>query len=108
MNKSQLIKRMLDKLDQFSSRDVDLAVHTLLGIMTDALSSSGRIEIRGFGTFSNHFRLSRTARNPRTGEVGIHKPGTFVPHFKSSKELRERVSTSRASVSNTSELSASA
>ncbi len=95
MNKSELIKRMSEKLDQLSSRDVDLAVHTLIEIMSDSLASGERIEIRGFGTFSNHFRKPRTVRNPKTGEVGIHKPGKFVPHFKPGKELRRRVDESR-------------
>ena len=95
MNKSELIKSMADKLDQLSSRDVDLAVHTLIEIMTAYLASGGRIEIRGFGTFSNHFRKPRNVRNPKTGEVGIHKPGKFVPHFKPGKDLRRRVDDSR-------------
>jgi integration host factor subunit beta len=108
MNKSELIKRMSDRLDQLSNRDVDLAVHTLIDIMADSLSSGERIEIRGFGTFSNHFRHARTVRNPRTGEVGIHKPGKFVPHFKPGKELRRRVDASRANKSRNPETSASA
>ena len=95
MNKSELIKRMADKLDQLSSRDVDLAVHSLIEIMSDNLASGGRIEIRGFGTFSNHFRKPRNVRNPKTGEVGIRKPGKFVPHFKPGKDLRRRVDDSR-------------
>lgn len=95
MNKSELIKKMSDKLDQLSSRDVDLAIHTLLEIMSESLADGGRIEIRGFGTFSNHFRKPRTVRNPKTGEVGIHKPGKFVPHFKPGKDLRRRVDASR-------------
>ena len=95
MNKSELIKRMSDKLDQLSNRDVDLAVHALIEIMSDSLATGGRIEIRSFGTFSNHFRKPRTVRNPKTGEVGIHKPGKFVPHFKPGKELRKRVDESR-------------
>ena len=95
MNKSELIRRMSEKLDQLSSRDVDLAVHTLLEIMSESLATGGRIEIRGFGTFSNHFRKPRMVRNPKTGEVGIHKPGKFVPHFKPGKELRRRVNESR-------------
>jgi integration host factor subunit beta len=103
MNKSELIKRMSEKLDQLSNRDVDLAVHTLIQIMSDSLASGGRIELRGFGTFSNHFRQPRTVRNPKTGEVGIYKPGKFVPHFKPGKELRERVDLSRADKSNDSE-----
>jgi integration host factor subunit beta len=100
MNKSELIKRMSEKLDQLSNRDVDLAVHTLIQIMSDSLASGGRIELRGFGTFSNHFRQPRTVRNPKTGEVGIYKPGKFVPHFKPGKELRERVDLSRTDKSN--------
>ncbi len=100
MKKSELIKRISDKLEQLSNRDVDLAVHTLIEIMSDNLASGGRIEIRGFGTFSNHFRKPRTVRNPKTGEVGIHKPGKFVPHFKPGKELRKRVDISYAEENN--------
>ena len=87
MNKSELIKRMSEKLDQLTGRDVDLAVHTILEIMSESLATGDRIEIRGFGTFSNHYRKPRSVRNPKTGEVGIHKPGKFVPHFKPGKEL---------------------
>lgn len=97
MNKSELIRRMSDKLDHLSSSDVDLAVHTLIEVMSESIATGGRIEIRGFGTFSNHFRKPRTVRNPKTGEVGIHKPGKFVPHFKPGKELRRRVDESRLS-----------
>lgn len=95
MNKSELIKRMSDKLDQLSNRDVDLAVHAIIEIMSESLATGGRIEIRGFGTFSNHYRNPRTVRNPKTGEVGIFKPGKFVPHFKPGKELKRRVDDSR-------------
>ena len=95
MNKSELIKRMSDRLDQLTSRDVDLAVHTIIEIMSNSLASGDRIEIRGFGTFSNHYRKPRSVRNPKTGEVGIHKAGKFVPHFKPGKELKRRVDESR-------------
>ena len=95
MNKSELIKRMSNKLDQLTSRDVDLAVHTIIEIMSESLASGDRIEIRGFGTFSNHYRKPRNVRNPKTGEVGIHKPGKYVPHFKPGKDLKQRVDISR-------------
>ncbi|MFN3237186.1 MAG: integration host factor subunit beta [Pseudomonadales bacterium] len=95
MNKSELIKRMSEKLDQLTGRDVDLAVHTILEIMSESLATGERIEIRGFGTFSNHYRKPRSVRNPKTGEVGIHKPGKYVPHFKPGKELKRRVDESR-------------
>ena len=91
MNKSDLIKRMSDRLDDLQTRDVDMAVHTMLELMSDRLATGSRVEIRGFGTFSNHYRQPRIVRNPKTGEVGIHKPGKYVPHFKPGKELKERV-----------------
>ena len=91
MNKSDLIKRMSDRLDDLQMRDVDMAVHTMLELMSDRLAAGSRVEIRGFGTFSNHYRQPRIVRNPKTGEVGIHKPGKYVPHFKPGKELKERV-----------------
>ena len=37
--------------------------------MSDALSQGERIEIRGFGSFSLHFRPPRQGRNPKTGEA---------------------------------------
>ncbi len=91
MNKSELIKKMSGRLEQLSVRDVDLAVHAMIEIMSDSLASGERIEIRGFGTFSNHFRKPQKVRNPKTGEVGIFKPGKYVPHFKPGKELKYRV-----------------
>ena len=95
MNKSELIKRMSERLEQLSVRDVDLAVHTIIEVMSASLASGERIEIRGFGTFSNHYRQPRKVRNPKTREVGIHKPGKFVPHFKPGKELKIRVDAAR-------------
>ena len=55
-----------------------------------ALSGGERIEIRGFGSFSLHFRPPRMGRNPKTGDA-VALPGKHVPHFKPGKELRERV-----------------
>jgi integration host factor subunit beta len=54
------------------------------------LASGERIEIRGFGSFSLHFRPPRVGRNPKTGD-SVELNGKYVPHFKPGKELRERV-----------------
>ena len=56
-----------------------------------AMTKSELIEIRGFGSFSLHFRPPRLGRNPKTGD-SVALPGKHVPHFKPGKELRERVS----------------
>ena len=90
MNKSELIERIVDRHEQLSVRDVELAVKTMLEHMTQMLSSGDRIEIRGFGSFTVSYRAPRTGRNPKTGEtVELH--GKYVPHFKPGKELRDRV-----------------
>ncbi|HEX5678051.1 MAG TPA: integration host factor subunit beta [Alcanivorax sp.] len=93
LTKSKLIARISKENQQLSPRDVELAVKTLIDYMADTLSEGGRIEIRGFGSFSLHFRAPRVGRNPKTGaSVTLH--GKYVPHFKSGKELRERVNDS--------------
>ena len=69
MNKSELIERIVDQQKQLSVRDVELAVKTMLEHMTQVLSSGERIEIRGFGSFSLHYRAPRLGRNPKTGEA---------------------------------------
>ncbi|MGB1220773.1 MAG: integration host factor subunit beta [Alcanivoracaceae bacterium] len=90
MTKSELIERIAAQQTQLSPRDVELAVKTLIEEMANALAEGGRIEIRGFGSFSLHFRAPRVGRNPKTGaSVELH--GKYVPHFKPGKELRERV-----------------
>jgi len=90
MTKSELIERITEHQAQLSSKDVELAVKTMLEQMSQALSQGDRIEIRGFGSFSLHYRAPRIGRNPKTGEsVGL--AGKHVPHFKPGKELRDRV-----------------
>lgn len=95
MTKSELIERIVAVQAQMSgsalsSKDVELAIKTMLEQMSNTLGSGERIEIRGFGSFSLHYRAPRIGRNPKTGEsVGLS--GKYVPHFKPGKELRDRV-----------------
>ena len=91
MTKSELIEILSRRQAHLKADDVDLAVKSLLEMMGGALASGDRIEIRGFGSFSLHYRPPRMGRNPKTGE-SVALPGKHVPHFKPGKELRERVS----------------
>ena len=90
LTKSELIERVAQKQTQLSQKDVELAVKTMLEEMSQALATGGRIEIRGFGSFSLHYRAPRLGRNPKTGE-SVDLTGKYVPHFKPGKELRDRV-----------------
>jgi integration host factor subunit beta len=93
MTKSELIELIAAKQKHLPAKDVELAVKQVLEIMSDALAQGHRIEIRGFGSFSLHFRPPRQGRNPKTGET-VALAGKHVPHFKPGKELRERVTES--------------
>ncbi|MDX1655934.1 MAG: integration host factor subunit beta [Candidatus Competibacteraceae bacterium] len=90
MTKSELIEVLARKQGHLAHKDVEQAVKVLLEQMSLSLSSGDRIEIRGFGSFSLHFRSPRVGRNPKTGDA-VALPGKYVPHFKPGKELRERV-----------------
>ena len=90
MTKSELIERIAQKQTHLVYRDVELAVKTILEQMAQWLASGDRIEIRGFGSFSLHYRPQRLGRNPKTG-APVALPAKHVPHFKPGKELRERV-----------------
>jgi len=90
MTKSELIAQLSARQPQLDYRDVELAVKELLEQLSVALASGKRIEVRGFGSFSLHYRPPRVGRNPKTGDT-VNVPDKHVPHFKPGKELRERV-----------------
>lgn len=94
MTKSELIDMLVQRQAHLKGEDVDLAVKSLLDMMSRSLSGGERIEIRGFGSFSLHYRPPRVGRNPKTGE-SVALRGKHVPHFKPGKELRERVSSAQ-------------
>jgi len=97
MTKSELIEILAKKQPQLAYRDVELAVKTMIEHMGTNLSNGERIEIRGFGSFSLHYRPPRTGRNPKTGDSVI-LGAKYVPHFKPGKEMRERVNKSMVAV----------
>ena len=90
MTKSELIERLCSQQSNLSAKQVEDAVKNILENMVVSLESGDRIEIRGFGSFSLHYRAPRIGRNPKTGEK-VELEGKSVPHFKPGKELRDRV-----------------
>jgi integration host factor subunit beta len=89
MNKSGLIDALSTKEGLHEKTAAEIVGMVLDGF-TDALKKGGRIEIRGFGSFSVRENSGYTGRNPKTGAqavVGAKK----LPFFKAGKELKERV-----------------
>ena len=90
MTKSELIQRIAQTQSDLVERDVASAVNMMLEHMAAFLAGGGRIEIRGFGSFSVRFRRPRVGRNPRTG-TSVSLPARYAPYFKPGKHLRERL-----------------
>lgn len=97
MIKSELMATLAAKMTNLPEKQVTDSINRILDLMGEALSAGKRIEIRGFGSFSLHYRPPRNAHNPKTGEK-VKTEGKHSPHFKPGKELRERVNVSRHKV----------
>ena len=94
MIKSELITRIAEKMMHLPEKQVTDSINHLLNLMSESLIAGQRIEIRGFGSFSLHYRPPRNAHNPKTGEKVV-TTAKFSPHFKPGKELRERIDASK-------------
>ncbi|WP_028388946.1 integration host factor subunit beta [Legionella fairfieldensis] len=97
MIKSELIAKLAAKMTHLPEKQVADCVNHILELMAKSLVENQRIEIRGFGSFSLHYRPPRNAHNPKTGEKVVTE-AKYSPHFKPGKELRERVDASRAKI----------
>ncbi|UYM18893.1 integration host factor subunit beta [Endozoicomonas euniceicola] len=93
MTRSELIERLAEQQHQLAVKDVELAIKAIIEQMSQSLANGERVEIRGFGSFSLHYRAPRVGRNPKTGE-SVSLAGKYVPHFKPGKEMRDRVNSS--------------
>ena len=89
MTKSDLINVVAEKA-KITEVKAESIVNTLFECMTETLVSGGRIEIRGFGSFTVKEYAGYDGRNPRSGELVIVKPKK-LPFFKVGKELKETV-----------------
>lgn len=97
MIKSELIKTIAKKMTHLSEQRVEEAVNLILISMTDALKNGQRIDIRDFGAWTVRTMPARNAFNPKTGKKLTTKPTAKI-HFKPGLGLRERVNSSRESV----------
>ena len=94
MTKQQLIEAVSAKTERGKS-EVEAVVDSILGSITQALSSNERVDLRGFGSFSVKEKKERQGRNPRTGET-ITIPAKRDASFKPSKELSEKLTRAQA------------
>ncbi|MBF0751180.1 MULTISPECIES: integration host factor subunit beta [Pasteurellaceae] len=90
MTKSELIENLSINHPSLSVKEVEGMVKDILELISQSLEEDNRVEIRGFGSFSLHYRQPRLGRNPKTGD-SVKLDAKCVPHFKAGKALKERV-----------------
>jgi integration host factor subunit beta len=92
MIRSELLQVLAADNPELRPEEVEQVVDIFFDEITTRLAEGGRVELRGFGTFSTRQRDARNGRNPRTG-ANVDVPAKRVPYFKPGKEMRERLNT---------------
>jgi integration host factor subunit beta len=90
MIRSELVQRLAEQNPDLRLTEIEAITETFFDTIVDQLASGGRVEIRGFGTFSVRSRDAREGRNPRTGE-SVEVSAKHVAHFKAGKDMRDRL-----------------
>lgn len=90
MIRSELVQLLSEENPSLRVAEVEAVIDTFLDGISEQLAAGGRVELRGFGSFSIRSREAREGRNPRTGEP-VSVPAKHVPHFKAGKEMRQRL-----------------
>ncbi|BBC71243.1 integration host factor subunit beta [Altererythrobacter sp. B11] len=90
MIRSELLQALATDNPELRPEEIEQVVDIFFDEIAARLADGGRVELRGFGTFSTRERDGRTGRNPRTGEA-VDVPSKRVPYFKPGKEIRERL-----------------
>ena len=90
MIRSELLQTLASANPDLRPEEIEQVVDVFFEEISSRLAEGGRVELRGFGTFTTRQREARTGRNPRTGEA-VEVSAKRVPYFKPGKEMRERL-----------------
>ena len=90
MIRSELVQRVAKDNPGLSLKEVEQIAFLIFDSISEQLATGGRVELRGFGSFSTRPRTARTGRNPRTGNP-VDVDAKRVPYFKPGKEMRARL-----------------
>ena len=87
MNKTQLIEAVATKAN-IKKKDAELAINSLVEVITDTLADGEKIQLTGFGSFDVKERAAHDGVNPFTGKT-MHFEATKKPVFAASKALKD-------------------
>ena len=91
MVRSEFVTLLASRYPALTVNDVAAAVSVILTAIAEELATvDGRVELRGFGSFTANYRPPRLGHNPAT-LAPVSVPAKYTPHFKPGRELRTRV-----------------
>lgn len=93
MIRSELVQRLAQDNPELRMSEIEAITDTFFETIVNQLAQGGRVELRGFGSFSTRARDVRNGRNPRTGDT-VTVPAKRVAYFKAGREIRERLNAS--------------
>ncbi|MGW4081010.1 HU family DNA-binding protein [Streptomyces asiaticus] len=93
MNKAQLINAVAKAIGNRAT--ATLAVETALDAMVRAVAAGEVVSITGFGSLTPAVRLTRTVRNPQTGEP-VHIAARRIVKFRPGVRFQDLVAGRRA------------
>jgi len=90
MTRRELVAAVGCEHPDMTDKEVERIVACIFAEITDRLAEGGRVELRGFGSFSTRAHRARTGRNPRTGTT-VAVDAKRVPFFKASRTVGLRI-----------------
>lgn len=90
MTRSDLIQCMAMRNPSLSVTDIAKMLDAIFEAMADHLAKNGRVELRGFGSFSTRLRTAPPGLNPRTGEL-VAVGAKRLVYFRPGKQMHEAI-----------------
>ena len=85
-NRSDIELELLSQFPDLTKKQIRLAIDSIIESIVDSVAFDGKVELRGFGTFSKKYIRPRKFINPKTKEIS-YLGETATMHFKPSKSL---------------------
>ena len=86
ITRSDIESSLKKEFPELSKQEILAALNVILESIVETVALDGKVEIRGFGTFSKKYIRPRKFINPKTKEIS-YIGETSTMHFKPSKAL---------------------
>lgn len=90
MNKAELIDAIAKQVNGVTKTNIAAVVDATVATISAELTSGGKVQLIGFGTFETRQRAAREGRNPKTG-AALKIAASKTPAFSAGKSLKDAV-----------------